>query len=717
MSYNRIYQFMEIYGKKISAKLNLSPKSVGNTLKLLEEGNSIPFISRYRKEATGNLDEAGIQDIQDEALRLKGLDSRKETVLAEISRQGKLTDALKTSIAQTDSLVELEDIYLPFKPKRKTKADTAKKQGLEPLAETIMKQQDLDVSKEAKKFFNSSIKTEQQALQGARYIMAEWINEHKKAREAIRAYFKKHAEVCTKAVKDSPSEALKYKDYFDYREPLSTITSHRFLAVNRGWNQGFLRLSVRPDQEGALRLLNEMFVTGQNQASGQVILSIKDCYRRLLCPSIEKESINQAKQQADEAAIKVFAQNLRQLLLAPVLGQKNILALDPGFRTGCKTVCLNKQGDLMATDTIYPHPPVSKSEQAEHTIKEMVNQFEIDAVAVGNGTAGRETRDFLKTIELDPKISIFMVNESGASVYSASEAAREEFPNHDATVRGAVSIGRRLADPLAELVKIDPKSIGVGQYQHDVDQGKLKDSLQKVVESCVNKVGVNLNTASRHLLVHVSGLGPKIAQNIIDYRTQNGPFLCREDLKKVPKLGAKVFEQCAGFLRIQGGKNPLDASAVHPESYYMAEKMAQDLGVAIKDLVGEPNLDQRIDLSRYTDKKIGLPTLRDMVQELAKPGRDPRKKVDEIAFKQDIRSMGDLREGMTLMGMVTNITNFGAFVDLGIKNDGLIHISELSHQFVKNIGDVVQIHQKVKVKIIGIDRERKRIALSMKDLP
>jgi len=706
---------MKDYSKQISAKLGIPADSVYSTLKLLEEGSTIPFISRYRKEATGNLDETRIQDIEKEACRLQELDSRRETILKEIARQGKLTDKLEKSIIQADSLIGLEDLYLPYKPKRKTKADAAKEMGLEPLAKKILGQGDFDLYEESKKFLNDKLKTPEDALQGARYIIAEWINEDRKAREAVRSYFKKKALVCSKAAKEVPPDALKYRDYFDYSEPLSSITSHRFLAVKRGEREGYLKLSVLPDEDGVLKILNTMFAKTENQASSQVKLAVKDSYRRLLSPSIETEFINQTKEMADSEAIKVFASNLRQLLLAPILDNNRILALDPGYRTGCKAVCLNEQGDLIYSDTIYPHPPVSKKKEAEQKIKDMVKRFGMEAIAIGNGTASRETRQFISSIGLDKKVGIFMVSESGASVYSASEAAREEFPDRDVTVRGAVSIGRRLADPLAELVKIDPKSIGVGQYQHDVDQARLKESLEKVVESCVNLVGVNLNTASKHLLMYVSGLGPKIAQNIIDYRSENGPFETREDLKKVPKLGDKIFEQCAGFLRIVDGKNPLDGSAVHPESYYIVEKIARDLGMGIRDIIGNKNIEKKIDLSRYVDDKAGLPTLKDIILELAKPGRDPRDIVDGFEFKKDVTSIEDLKEGMILKGIITNITNFGAFVDIGIKNDGLVHISQLSDRFVKNPHEVVSIHQKVDVRVIGIDKDRKRVALSMKD--
>ncbi len=707
---------MQDYSKKISEKLNVPRKSIYNTIKLLEEGNTIPFISRYRKESTGNLDETIIQHVEKEAVRLEELDSRRETILGVIAGQGKLTPELKGSIIQAESIAHVEDLYLPYKPKRKTRADNAREQGLGPLAEKIRGQNDFDISQESKKFLNEKVKTIKDALQGARDIIAQDINEDKTAREGVRAYFKKRAVIYSRSIKEPPRQALKYSDYFDYSESLSNISSHRFLAISRGCREGYLNVSVLPDEDGALKVLEELFLAAENQAAAQVKLALKDCYRRLLAPSIEKEFTNKAKEKADEEAIKVFAHNLRQLLMAPVLGPKSILALDPGFRTGCKAVCLNAQGDLLHTATIYPHPPASRKKEAEQKIKEMVNKYKIEAVAIGNGTGGRETRQFVSSIGLDKKVGIFMVNEAGASIYSASQAAREEFPHHDVTVRGAVSIGRRLADPLAELVKIDPKSIGVGQYQHDVDQAKLKNSLQQVVESCVNQVGANLNTASKHLLVHVSGLGPKIAQNIIDYRSEHGPFKARLELKMVPKLGEKAFEQCAGFLRIQGGKNPLDFSAVHPESYYVVEKIAKDLGVNIKELAGNSGIAERIDISRYTDDKVGLPTLQDIISELAKPGRDPRKIVDEFEFREDINSIEDLREGMALKGIITNITNFGAFVDLGIKTDGLVHISEMSAGFVKNPHDLVSIHQNVDVKIIGIDKDRNRIALSMKVL-
>ena len=704
------------YSKKISAKLKITGGSVSAALELLEQGNTIPFISRYRKEVTGNLDEIQILDIKKESDRLVEIDSRKQTILKEIEKQGSLTAELKKIIEETDSQAILEDIYLPFKPKRKTKADTAKGMGLEPLAKLIFLQKEFDIHKEAEKYINDNVKNTDAALEGAGYIIAEWINEDKKVRQSVRSIFEKEAIVRSTLLKGMQEQGAKYRDYFDFSEPINKISSHRFLAIKRAEKEKVLKVSILPREIDCLEIMEKLLVLSKNQASDMVKTVIKDCYRRLLCPSLETELTNIARQKADEEAIKVFAENLRQLLLAPFLGRKRILAIDPGFRTGCKVVCLNEQGDLLFNDAIYPHMPVNKTEESEKKIKDMVSKYNIEAVAIGNGTAGRETGQFINSIFNGKDVKVFIVSESGASIYSASAAAREEFVDYDVTVRGAVSIGRRLMDPLAELVKIDPKSIGVGQYQHDVDQSKLKESLDYVVESCVNMVGVNINTASKHLLMYVSGLGPKIAQNIIEHRKEKGAFLARADFKNVSKLGEKVFEQCAGFLRIEDGSNPLDSSAVHPESYYVVEKIARDLGLSINDIVGSDSIKDKINLPDYVDDKVGLPTLEDILAELAKPGRDPRENVDDFEFKKDIVSIEDLKIGIILNGIINNITNFGAFVDIGIKEYGLIHISELSHKFIKSPHDVVKINQKVNVKVIDIDRDRKRISLSLKDM-
>ena len=703
------------YSKKISLKLKIPESSVFATLKLLEQGNTIPFISRYRKEATNNLDETQILDIKNESCRLAEIDSRKETILKEIERQEKLTPELKKIIEETEDLAILEDIYLPFKPKRKTKATAAKEMGLEPLAKLIFSQKNFDIYKEAEKYINDKVKDTETALEGAGYIIAEWINEDKIVRESMRNLFEKEAVIYSILLKGMEEQGAKYRDYFNFSEPLKKITSHRFLAIKRAEKEEILKVWISPQENDSLEIMEKLLISSKNQASELVKISIKDCYKRLLCPSLETEFTNITKQKADEEAIKVFADNLRQLLLAPFLGRKRILAIDPGFRTGCKVVCLNEQGDLLFNDTIYPHPPVNKMEESVRKIKDMVSKYNIEVIAIGNGTASRETGQFINIIFEDTDMKVFVVSESGASIYSASPVAREEFPDYDVTVRGAVSIGRRLMDPLAELVKIDPKSIGVGQYQHDVDQSKLKESLDYTVESCVNMVGVNLNTASKHLLMYVSGLGPKIAQNIVEYRKEKGAFLTRNDLKNVPKLGEKVFEQCAGFLRIEDGKNPLDSSAVHPESYYVVEKIARNLGLVVNEIVGNDSIKNKINLSDYIDSKVGLPTLQDILQELAKPGRDPRESVDDFEFKKDIFGIEDLKTGMILSGIINNITNFGAFVDVGIKEYGLIHISELSHKFIKSPHEVVKINQKVNVKVIDIDIDRKRISLSLKD--
>jgi len=703
------------YSKKISSRLKIAENSVFATLQLLEQKNTIPFISRYRKEATNNLDEVQILDIKNESDRLIEIDSRRESILKEIEKQGNLTDELRKAIEETDSLTVLEDLYLPFKPKRKTKATAARELGLEPLAEIIFLQKDTDIFAQAEKYVNENVKSAETALEGAGYIIAEWINEDKRVREAVRSLFEREAVVYSAMLKGMEEQGLKYKDYFSFSEPLKKITSHRFLAIKRAENEKILKVSIIPNEEDAVKIIEKLIVSSNNQSSEFVKNSVRDCYKRLLCPSLETELTNIAKEKADGEAIRVFADNLRQLLLAPYLGRKRILAIDPGFRTGCKIVCLNEQGDLLFNDVIYPHMPVNKTEESQKKILNLANKYKIDAVAIGNGTASRETSYFIEEVLSGSGVKVFTVSESGASIYSASQVARDEFPDYDVTVRGAVSIGRRLMDPLAELVKIDPKSIGVGQYQHDVDQVKLKESLDYTVESCVNSVGVNLNTASKHLLMYVSGLGPRTAQNIVEYRKENGAFPTREDLKRVSKLGDKVFEQCAGFLRIEDGKNPLDGSAVHPESYYMVEKIAKDFGMEIKEVIGNDSIKARINVSDYIDDKIGRLTLEDIIKELSKPGRDPRENVEYFEFKKDVLSMEDLKEGMIINGIINNITNFGAFVDIGIKEYGLIHISELSDKYIKSPHDVVKINQKVSAKVISIDKDRKRISLSLKN--
>jgi protein Tex len=703
------------YSKKISSALKIPEKSVFAALQLLEDGNTIPFISRYRKEATNNLDEVQILDIKNESEKLLEIDNRRESILKEIEKQGNLTEELKKSIEEALSLTVLEDLYLPFKPKRKTKATAAKELGLEPLAEIIFLQHEVDLYLEAEKYVNENVKNVEAALDGAGYIISEWINENKKVRESVRSLFDKEAVVYSSMIKGMEEQGSKYKDYFNFNEPLKKITSHRFLAIKRAENEKIVKVSILPVEEDAIEIIEKLVISSCNQSAEFVKKAAHDCYRRLLCPSLETELTNIAKQKADDEAIRVFTDNLRQLLLAPYLGRKRILAIDPGFRTGCKIVCLNGQGDLVFNDVIYPHMPVNKLEESEKKIKELVSKYQIEAIAIGNGTASRETSHFVEEVLKDSSVKVFIVSESGASIYSASPVAREEFPDYDVTVRGAVSIGRRLMDPLAELVKIDPKSIGVGQYQHDVDQVKLKESLDYTVESCVNSVGVNLNTASKHLLMYVSGLGPRTAQNIVEYRKENGAFSTREDLKNVSKLGEKVFVQCAGFLRIEDGKNPLDGSAVHPESYYVVEKIAKDFGLQIKEIIGNDNIKSKINLSDYIDDKIGRLTLEDILKELSKPARDPREKVEDFEFKKDVLSMDDLREGMIINGIINNITNFGAFVDIGIKEYGLIHISELSDKYIKSPHDVVKINQKVNAKVINIDKERKRISLSLKE--
>ena len=706
----------KIYYKLIAKQLNISEKQVEKTIILFSEGATIPFISRYRKEMTGALDEVQIADIKSLKEKYEDLEKRRKSILDTIEKQGKLTDDLKNQIENTYNPTELEDLYLPYKQKKKTRAIKAKEKGLEPLAKLIFKQNINDPENEALRFLNNEVETVEDALQGARDIIAEEINENKKARDAIRREFNYTATVKAKVVKTKKEDALKYKDYFEFEESLKRIPSHRLLAVFRGENEGFLRVKIHPNEENALEKLDKIFLKGNNAASAQVQDAIDDAYKRLLLPSIENEYAKLAKEKADKEAIKVFADNLRQLLLAAPLGQKRILALDPGFRTGCKLVCIDEYGNLKHNETIYPHPPQKETFESAKKIASLVNSYKIDAIAIGNGTASRETEQFVKQkVRFDRDVSVFVVSEDGASIYSASKIAREEFPNYDVTVRGAVSIGRRLADPLSELVKIDAKSIGVGQYQHDVDQKELQKSLDIVVESCVNLVGVNLNTAGKYLLNYVSGLGPQLAQNVVEYRTEHGAFTSRKQLKKVKRLGDKAFEQCAGFLRIRNAKNPLDNTAVHPEAYHIVEKMAKDNNVELTDLISKKEIREKIDLKKYISDTIGLPTLNDIMKELEKPGRDPREAAKVFEFSKDVFSIDDLSEGMILPGIITNITNFGAFVDVGVKQDGLVHISHLKNAYVKNPADVVKLHQHVKVKVLSIDKVRKRLSLSMKD--
>lgn len=699
----------------ISQNLAIKSNQVINTINLLNEGATVPFISRYRKERTGSLDEVQIAKIKEQNEKFAELEKRKETVLKTIDEQEKLTAELKSRIDNCFDAVELEDIYLPYKPKRRTKATIAREKGLEPLAKIIMKQMEQDPVFRAHSFLNDEIETAEDALAGARDIMAEWINENERARNIVRRGFEIGAVISSKIIKGKEEEAAKYRDYFDWSEPLKKCPSHRLLAMRRGENEGFLRISITPEEERVLENLERFFVKGNNESSEQVALAVKDSLKRLIQPSIETEFANLSKEKADEEAINVFAENLKQLLLAPPLGQKRVLAIDPGYRTGCKVVCLDEQGNLLHNETIYPHKPQEEKKMAAKKISSMVEVYKIEAVAIGNGTASRETEAFIKKLRYNREIRVYVVSEDGASVYSASSVARKEFPQYDVTVRGAVSIGRRLMDPLAELVKIDPKSIGVGQYQHDVDQKKLKNSLDTVVELGVNSVGVNLNTASQHLLTYISGLGPQLAENIVEYRKENGAFASREELKNVPRMGTKAFEQSAGFMRIPDAKNPLDNSAVHPESYKIVQKMAKDLRCELNDLVRNESLVSKIELQKYATDEIGLPTLNDIKNELLKPGLDPRKPIKVFEFANGIFSIEDLREGMVLPGIVNNITKFGAFVDVGVKQSGLVHISELADRFVSDPNEIVKLHQHVKVRVKEVDVARKRIQLSMKD--
>ncbi len=700
----------------ISRLLNIPAGQVERTIKLIEEGATIPFISRYRKEVTGGLDEVQISNIKDQLDKLTEIKKRKETILNSIEEQGKLSPDLKKRIEDSWDSTEIEDIYLPYKPKRITKAEIARKKGLEPLAKVIMMQNERRLFDRVKDFVKNEIKSVEDALQGARDIIAEWVNENEDARNTVRNSFSHTAVISSKVVKGKEEEGTKYQDYFEFSEPLSRCSSHRLLALRRGEAEGILRISISPDTDSCLDRLKRRFVKGRNDTSDQVAEAIDDSFKRLLKPSIETEFANLSKAKADEEAIRVFAENLRQLLLAPPLGQKRVLGIDPGYRTGCKLVCLDAQGNLLHNEAIYPHPPQNEKNKAASKVAQLVTTYAIDAIAIGNGTASRETEQFITNIRYERKVQVFVVSENGASIYSASKTAREEFPEYDVTVRGAVSIGRRLMDPLAELVKIDPKSIGVGQYQHDVEQSALKKSLDQTVESCVNLVGVNVNTASKHLLTYVSGLGPTLAQNIVNYRAEHGPFTSRKELLKVPRMGDKAFEQSAGFLRIQGGRNPLDNSAVHPESYPIVEQMAKDLQCSVAELISNKEIKNKLKLDKYVSDKVGMPTLLDIMEELDKPGRDPRQTIQVFAFDPDVKTIEDLKEGQILPGIVTNITNFGCFVDIGIKENGLVHISELADRYVSDPTQIVSIHQHVKVKVLSVDLIRKRVQLSMKSL-
>ncbi len=707
----------EKYFNRISKDLNLQKIQVMNTLNLIAEGATVPFISRYRKELTGQLDEVQILDIKKSYDKILEIDERRLSIIHAIEKSDKMTDELMAKLNAADSLLELEDLYLPYKQKRKTRAMKAREIGLEPLAEIIFNQENVDIELKAEQYLNDQVEDIDSALQGARDILAEVVNETQRARDIIRKLFEREAVIKSTGIKGKEEEGEKFRDYFEWEEPFSKSPSHRVLAMFRGEKEGFLKLDVFPDKEQAIERLQKLFIKSRNSCAVQFETAIADSYTRLLKPSIETEIRSIVKEKADNEAIIVFAKNLRQLLLSSPLGQKRVLALDPGFKSGCKLVCLDAQGNLLFNENIYPHPPQSETIQAAKKIRHLVESYQIEAIAIGNGTAGRETEDFIKrVVKFDRDVQVFVVNESGASIYSASPLAREEFPDFDVTVRGAVSIGRRLMDPLAELVKIDAKSIGVGQYQYDVDQNKLQTSLDSVVESCVNSVGVDLNTSSKQLLTYVSGLGPQLAQNIIDFRKENGPFKSRKELLKVKRMGAKAFEQAAGFLRISNAGNPLDNSAVHPESYFVVEKIAKDLGKSIQELIKDKEIKKQIRLEKYVDGKIGIPTLKDIIDELEKPGRDPRTKIRVFEFDQGIHSIGDVRIGMELPGIVTNITNFGAFVDIGVKQDGLVHISQLRNEYVSNPADVVSLNQHVRVKVIEVDVQRKRIQLSMKDM-
>ncbi len=701
----------------IQQRLSIAERQVKSTIKLLEEGATIPFISRYRKEMTGSLDETEVTAISNELKKLKDLEKRRETILNTLEEQGIKDEKLLLKINACWDASELEDLYLPYKPKRKTRATKAKERGLEPLAKILMIQNENQVEERAKKYLNAEVPDVESALQGARDIIAEWVNESATARNAIRRIFEKEATVTSKVIEKKKEEGAKYRDYFDFSESLKRCPSHRLLAMRRAEQEGIVRLSIHIDPENALYKLERIFVKNNTAAADQVYEAVQDAYKRLLVPSIETEFRKLSKEVADKEAIDVFSENLRQLLLAPPLGQKNIMAIDPGFRTGCKLVCLDQQGNLLENSTIFPHPPQSRIGESSDKVYQWVKKYNVKAIAIGNGTAGRETERFVKlTLGKDSPVDVFMVNEAGASIYSASDVARKEFPDLDLTVRGAISIGRRLMDPLAELVKIDAKSIGVGQYQHDVDQLMLKDTLDQVVESAVNQVGVNLNTASQHLLKYISGIGPKLAGNIVDYRKENGNFDSRSALKKVKGLGAKAFEQSAGFLRVKNGKNPLDNSAVHPERYGIVKQMAKDIRQPVETLIENNALTQKINIQNYISEEVGVPTLKDIIKELEKPGLDPRGEAEVFSFAEGINDIHDLKEGMVVPGIVTNLTKFGAFVDIGIKENGLVHISQIVNRFIKDPAEVLKLEQKVQVKVTGIDKERKRIQLSMKEV-
>ncbi|WP_207426288.1 Tex family protein [Pedobacter sp. SYSU D00535] len=706
---------MNLHFRKIAGELSLSEKQVSTTVGLLDEGATVPFISRYRKELTGSLDEVQVAAIRDRIEQLRELDKRREAILKSLIELGKLSPELEKLVREAETMTSLEDIYLPYRPKRKTRASAAREKGLQPLADLLLEQGSFDPVLEAKRYLSEEkgVKSEEDALAGARDIIAEHINENAEARGQMRELFIEKGSFTSKVIEGKEEEGSKYKDYFDWTEPVKTAPSHRVLAMRRAEKELILSLDISPAEEDAIGLLNRLFIKSSNRASEQVLLAINDSYKRLLKPSIETEIRLFTKRKADEEAIRVFAENARQLLLAAPLGQKRTLAIDPGFRTGCKVVYLDEQGQLIENTTIFPHTGAGGAAEAAKTVRHLVDKHQVEAIAIGNGTAGRETEAFVRGLQLG-NVTVVMVNESGASIYSASDAAREEFPDRDLTVRGAVSIGRRLMDPLAELVKIDPKSIGVGQYQHDVDQNKLQSSLDDTVISCVNAVGVELNTASKQILAYISGLGPQLAQNIVEFRNKNGAFKRREDLKKVPRLGEKAYEQAAGFLRIRNAQYPLDSSAVHPERYSLVEKMASDLNCQVGDLMKDDSLRKKIRLENYTSESVGLPTLTDIIQELAKPGRDPREKFESFSFTDGVNDIADLRVGMKLPGIVTNITNFGAFVDIGVHQDGLVHLSQLSNRFVKDPNEVVKVHQKVEVIVTEVDVNRKRISLSMK---
>jgi protein Tex len=705
---------------KIAEELGIKIKQVTDTVELLDEGATVPFISRYRKEVTGSLDEVQVAAIRDRVQQLRDLDKRREAILKSIQEQGKLTLELESKIKSAETMSILEDLYLPYKPKRRTKATIAREKGLEPLATKIFEQQPVDPEQLALEYLDSEkeVLTVEDALQGAREIIAEWINENVELRKKMRELFINEGKFISKVIPGKESDAIKYKDYFDWTESVKTAPSHRILAMRRGEKELFLLLDSCPEEPAAISLMEKEVLSGAaNLAVEQVRIAIRDCYKRLLKPSMETEVRLYSKKKADEEAIRVFAENLRQLLLSAPLGEKSVLAIDPGFRTGCKTVCLGPQGQLLSYNTIFPNEPQKKLAESGAMVKHLVETHHVAAIAIGNGTASRETESFVKSLGLPKHIIVTMVNESGASIYSASDVAREEFPDHDLTVRGAVSIGRRLMDPLAELVKIDPKSIGVGQYQHDVDQTALKNSLDDTVMSCVNGVGVEVNTASKQLLNYVSGLGPVLALNIVNYRNEFGPFKSRNEIRKVPRLGDKAFEQAAGFLRIRNARNPLDSSGVHPERYDLVEKIAQDLGVAVKDLISSEELRSRIILKNYVSETVGLPTLQDIMQEISKPGRDPRENFEVFSFQDGVKEMGDLKVGMKLPGIVTNITKFGAFVDIGVHQDGLVHLSHLADKYITDPAQVVSVNQKVQVTVMEVDISRKRIALSMKSDP